>query len=57
MAFPAISTGVYGYPVEEAAPVAIESVRTADTRVEEVRFILFDRPTYEAFERALEARG
>ncbi len=57
VAFPAISTGVYGYPVEEAAPVAIESVRTADTRVEEVRFILFDRPTYEAFERALEARG
>lgn len=57
VAFPAISTGVYGYPVEEAAPVAIRAVREADTRVEEVRFVLFDRRAYEAFERALaEAR-
>jgi O-acetyl-ADP-ribose deacetylase (regulator of RNase III) len=55
VAFPAISTGVYGYPVEEAAAVAIEAVGGADTRVEEVRFVLFDRPTYEAFERALRA--
>src|ERR687888_574054 len=42
VAFPAISTGVYGYPVEEAAPVAIEAVRNADTKVREVRFVLFD---------------
>ncbi|HWO70864.1 MAG TPA: O-acetyl-ADP-ribose deacetylase [Actinomycetota bacterium] len=57
VAFPAISTGVYGYPVEEAAPVAIRAVQEADTRVEEVRFVLFDRRAYEAFERALaEAR-
>jgi O-acetyl-ADP-ribose deacetylase len=53
MAFPAISTGIYGYPVEEAAPVAVQSVATADTEVEEVRFVLFDRETYETFERAL----
>lgn len=57
VAFPAISTGVYGYPVEEAAPVAIHAVREADTEVEEVRFVLFDQPTYEAFERALAAAG
>ncbi|HEX6262486.1 MAG TPA: O-acetyl-ADP-ribose deacetylase [Actinomycetota bacterium] len=51
--FPAISTGVYGYPVEEAAPVAIAAVREADTQVDEVRFVLFDVATYRAFERAL----
>jgi O-acetyl-ADP-ribose deacetylase len=55
VAFPAISTGVYGYPLEEAAPVAIEAVRHAATAVEEVRFVLFDRAAYEAFDRALHA--
>lgn len=55
VAFPAISTGAYGYPVEEAAPVAIRAVRSAQTKVELVRFVLFDRATYEAFERALKA--
>ena len=54
MAFPAISTGVYGYPLELAAPVAIGSVRTAETRVELVRFVLFDSTSYRAFGRALE---
>ncbi|MGQ0668800.1 MAG: O-acetyl-ADP-ribose deacetylase [Actinomycetota bacterium] len=57
VAFPAISTGVYGYPLELAAPVAIEAVRSADTGVEEVRFVLFDRAAYEAFEQALAAAG
>jgi O-acetyl-ADP-ribose deacetylase (regulator of RNase III) len=55
VAFPAISTGVYGYPLELAAPVAIGAVRAAGTRVEEVRFVLFDERSYEAFERALAA--
>jgi O-acetyl-ADP-ribose deacetylase len=53
VAFPAISTGVYGYPLEEAAPVAIRTVRGADTDVEEVRFVLFGHDAYEAFRRAL----
>ncbi|MGH2725311.1 MAG: O-acetyl-ADP-ribose deacetylase [Actinomycetota bacterium] len=53
VAFPAISTGVYGYPVDEAAPVAIAAVRGAGTKAEEVRFVLFDRATHEAFERAM----
>jgi O-acetyl-ADP-ribose deacetylase (regulator of RNase III) len=57
VAFPAISTGVFGYPVEEAAPVAIAAVREARTRVQEVRFVLFDHGTYRAFERALAAAG
>jgi O-acetyl-ADP-ribose deacetylase (regulator of RNase III) len=55
VAFPAISTGVFGYPVEEASVVALEAVRRAETFVGQVRFVLFGRPAYEAFERALEA--
>jgi O-acetyl-ADP-ribose deacetylase (regulator of RNase III) len=57
VAFPAISTGIYGYPVELAAPVAIAAVEEADTAVEEVRFVLFDDRTLVAFERALEDRS
>ena len=53
VAFPAISTGVYGYPVTEAAPIAIKAVRDASTNAEEVRFVLFDAGTYAAFESAL----
>ena len=51
--FPAISTGVYGYPVEEAAPIAIETVRSVPTKVAEVRFVLFDAATLRVFEDAL----
>jgi O-acetyl-ADP-ribose deacetylase len=51
--FPAISTGVYGYPIDEAARVAVEAVRTADTSVREVRFVLFDATAHAAFERAM----
>lgn len=54
VAFPAISTGVYGYPTKEAAPVAIDAVRHADTQVAEVRFVLFDAATLAVFEAALE---
>ena len=53
VAFPAISTGVFGYPVEETAGVAVGAVRDAVTDVEEVRFVLFGREAFEAFERAL----
>ena len=53
VAFPAISTGVYGYPLELAAPVAINGVKAAEAQVEEVRFVLFDEAAYRAFERAL----
>jgi O-acetyl-ADP-ribose deacetylase len=54
VAFPAISTGVYGYPLDEAAPVAIAAVRAADTRVDLVRFVLFGDDALTAF---LDASG
>ena len=43
LALPAISTGVYGYPMREAAEVAIRAVLGATTAVEHVRFVLFGR--------------
>ncbi|MFD7506956.1 O-acetyl-ADP-ribose deacetylase [Streptomyces sp. NPDC059850] len=49
VAFPAISTGVYRWPMDDAARIAVEVVRAADTGVEEVRFVLFDEPAYAAF--------
>jgi O-acetyl-ADP-ribose deacetylase (regulator of RNase III) len=57
VAFPAISTGVYGYPVELAAPTAVAAVRGADSDVELVRFVLFGEDALRAFERALAGTG
>jgi O-acetyl-ADP-ribose deacetylase (regulator of RNase III) len=51
VAFPAISCGVYGYPVEEAAPIAIDTVRSTPTQVEVVRFVLFDATAFATFQR------
>jgi O-acetyl-ADP-ribose deacetylase (regulator of RNase III) len=51
VAFPAISTGVYRWPMEDAARIAVETVRNTPTRVEEVRFVLFDDRAYDAFAR------
>ncbi len=50
VAFPAVSCGIYGFPVEEAAPIAVAEARSG--RVELVRFVLFDAAAYEAFGRA-----
>ncbi|WP_030211893.1 O-acetyl-ADP-ribose deacetylase [Streptomyces sp. NRRL WC-3626] len=49
VAFPAVSTGVYGWPINDAARIAVEAVRAAGTAVEEVRFVLFDDRAYAAF--------
>ncbi|GGW79232.1 macro domain-containing protein [Streptomyces lucensis JCM 4490] len=51
VAFPAISTGVYRWPMDDAARIAVETVRNTPTAVEEVRFVLFDDRAYEAFAR------
>ena len=52
VAFPAISTGAYGYPIDQAAAVALRAVSGADTMVREVRFVLFDGDAHEAFRAA-----
>ena len=57
VAFPAISTGVFGYPLRLAAPVAVRAVRGAVTSVELVRFVLFDRGALRAFASATQDAG
>jgi O-acetyl-ADP-ribose deacetylase len=57
LAFPAISTGVFGYPVELAAEVAAEATARAleaQPRVGLVRFVLFDEPTHAVYAAAFE---
>jgi O-acetyl-ADP-ribose deacetylase len=57
LAFPAISTGAFGYPVDEAAPIALSSTAEALANTKHVthcRFVLFDVTTVRAFERAAE---
>ncbi|NUQ95000.1 MAG: O-acetyl-ADP-ribose deacetylase [Streptomyces sp.] len=53
VAFPSISTGVYRWPMEDAARIAVETVLNTPTDVEEVRFVLFDDRAYEAFAKQL----
>ncbi|MFF6834208.1 O-acetyl-ADP-ribose deacetylase [Streptomyces sp. NPDC012438] len=53
VAFPAVSTGVYGWPMADGARIAVETVRATRTEVEEVRFVLFDETAYQAFEEAV----
>jgi O-acetyl-ADP-ribose deacetylase len=50
IAFPAISTGIYGYPIEEAARIAVDTVRGTDTDLELVRFVCFDTQTRRAYD-------
>ncbi|MGO9753171.1 MAG: O-acetyl-ADP-ribose deacetylase [Solirubrobacteraceae bacterium] len=57
VAFPAISTGVYGYPLADAAQVALTTTRDAlgsHPLIREARFWLFDRHAFEVFSQALQ---
>lgn len=53
ISFPSISTGAYGYPVAEAAGVALKAIvdflRSRETSLEEVYFVLYDEQTYNAY--------
>ncbi|MDQ1485766.1 MAG: O-acetyl-ADP-ribose deacetylase [Actinomycetota bacterium] len=53
VAFPAVSAGIYGWPADDAARIAVATVLSTPTTVEEVRFVLFDRAMYDEFEAAL----
>ena len=56
VSFPSISTGIYGYPVDKAAVIAINEVvsfLSALTSIKEVIFVLFDNHTYETYANAL----
>jgi O-acetyl-ADP-ribose deacetylase len=60
ISFPSISTGVYGYPVEEAAPVALKAVRDYlknHPDIKLVRFVLFDEATHDAYQAAMSKTG
>ncbi|MEU4227528.1 O-acetyl-ADP-ribose deacetylase [Nonomuraea sp. NPDC026600] len=53
VAFPAISTGLYGWPLDDGARIALRTVREFSTAVDEVRFVLFDAVAFAAFSAAL----
>ena len=60
VAFPAISTGIYGYPLELAAPIALRVVRDflmADRQLQLVRFVLWNADALAAFSDALADLG
>ncbi|GLY74677.1 macro domain-containing protein [Actinoallomurus iriomotensis] len=53
VAFPAVSAGIYGWPLDDAARIAVGTVRETESPVEEARFVLFSDDVYAAFARAL----
>ncbi len=52
VAFPAVSAGVYGWPLHDAARIAVKTVAETPTQVHEARFVLLGAETYDAFAHA-----
>ncbi len=57
VAFPAVSAGVYGWPADDAARIAVATMRGTSSHVAEARFVLFTPELLGAFRQALDARG
>lgn len=60
IAFPSISTGAYGYPIRQAAAIAIDTVQTfimEDSSIEEIRFVCFSDVDYLVYRETLQQRG
>lgn len=57
VAFPAISCGVFGYPADEAAEIALSVVSERDWPLDQVRFVHFTRTTYDAWKAEAARRG
>jgi O-acetyl-ADP-ribose deacetylase (regulator of RNase III) len=57
VAFPALSTGIFGYPAEAAASVAVAAAKPFDDRFDEIRFVFRDEELQHVFERAAEQSG
>ncbi|HEY4852685.1 MAG TPA: macro domain-containing protein [Streptosporangiaceae bacterium] len=55
VAFPAIATGIYGFPPQQAAQIAVASIRSTATAVELVRLVAFDEATRDLLAAALNA--
>jgi O-acetyl-ADP-ribose deacetylase (regulator of RNase III) len=56
IAFPAVSAGIYGWPIDSAADIAVATVaETSTVSVEDVRFVLFSQGAYDEFARAVSA--
>ena len=53
LAFPAISTGIFGFPPDRAAPLAVATLRSAHTQVDRVLLVAFDLVTMQRYEAAL----
>ena len=53
IAFPAISTGIYGYPLKAATQIAVRTVRSVTTKVEHITFVAFDQHTFNAYKMVL----
>lgn len=52
VAFPLVSAGIYGWPKDDAIAAAVETIRAAPTRVEEVRLVAFDEATFAQVEQS-----
>jgi O-acetyl-ADP-ribose deacetylase len=57
IAFPAIATGVYGFPPEEAARIAVTTIKSTPTRLERIHLVAFDQSTRDYLMAALDAEA